>query len=87
MLSALLILMIGFVGGVAVTVTLGVGLYFMVTKEDEEFDTKSWTPPSPMKPSASPQAPASAGYGAFPPRLAASPQLRPSSVELDDWRY
>jgi len=43
MLSALLILMIGFVGGVAVTVALGVGLYLIVMKYEEETDANDWT--------------------------------------------
>lgn len=53
MLSALLILMTGFVGGVAVTVVLGVGLYFMVMKDVEETDTNGWKPVSPPRPRSS----------------------------------
>ncbi|WP_040349480.1 hypothetical protein [Brevundimonas sp. BAL3] len=93
MLSALLILMTGFVGGVAVTVTLGVGLYFMVTREEDD-DAKDWSPPSPMKAPASPEAVTRTDYGAFAPYGAFTPRPTPpppipraSSVDLDDWRY
>lgn len=87
MLSALLILMTGFVGGVAVTVALGVGLYFIVMKDAEETDANDWTQPSPKAP-LPPQASSGKDYGMLPQRPALSPSWpRSSSVDFDDWRY
>lgn len=87
MLSALLILMTGFVGGVAVTVVLGVGLYSMVMKDEEETDVNDRISPSP-KATPSPQPTSTTDYGALPQRPALSPSWpRSSSVDFDDWRY
>lgn len=88
MLSALLILMTGFVGGVAVTVVLGVGLYFMVMRDEEETDANDWSPHSPTKTPPSPQPPSATDYGALPQRPALSPAWsRSSSVDINDGRY
>jgi hypothetical protein len=87
MLSALLILMTGFVGGVAITVALGVGLYIMVMRDEEETNANDWTPPSPRAPPP-PQIPSATDYGGVPQRPALSPSWpRSASVDFDDWRY
>lgn len=95
MVSALLILMIGFVAGVALTVALGLGLYKLLARRDVEGDASTEVRPTqaPTAHGLSPTQGPDAGGSSYP---IAAPQVKQAtgfpweprwpSPGSEDWR-